>query len=31
MAILMFCGLSLGLLAGALLRVDTWLIGYCFA
>ncbi len=30
-AIMMFCGLSLGLLAGALLRVDTWLIGYCFS
>lgn len=27
----MFCGLSVGLLIGAVLRVDTWLIGYCFS
>ena len=27
----LLCGLSVGLLTGAVLRVDTWMIGYCFS
>ncbi len=27
----LFCGLSVGLLVGAILRVDTWMVGFCFA
>ena len=30
-ATMLFTGLCVGLLAGALLRLDTWLIGYCFS
>jgi hypothetical protein len=31
LAIWLLCGLSVGLLVGAVLRVDTWLVGYCFS
>ena len=27
----LLCGLSFGLLVGAVIRVDTWLVGYCFS
>ena len=30
-AIALTCGLSVGLLIGAVLRIDTWMIGYCFS